>query len=212
MDHPQLKVKEVETMDIPVNAEVYCTDGHCGRSTYIILESATEKVTHLVVREKQWPHTEVLVPVAAVTVTTPDSINLSYTKDRLAELQHFIETEYIEVDIPRYAGGAYFMEPYTYPGPQMVSVEHESIPAGESAIRRGSRIEATDGHIGQVDEFLVNPVNERITHLVLREGHLWGQREVTIPVSQIERIAEDTVYLKLDKRSVEALPAIRIQR
>jgi len=197
-------------MDIPVNAEVYCTDGHCGRSTHVILEPATEKVTHLVVREKRWPHIEVLVPVAAVTATTPDSINLRYTRDRLAGLQHFIETEYIEVDIARYEGEAYFMRPHEYAEPEVLVVQHESIPTGELAVRRGTRVEATDGHIGRVDEFLVNPVDERITHLVLREGHLWGQREVTIPVSQIERIAEDAVYLNLDKHSVEALPAIPI--
>jgi hypothetical protein len=47
---------------------------------------------------------------------------------------------------------------------------------------------------------------------VLREGHLWGQKDVTIPVSQIERIEEDAVHLKLDKRSIEALPAIPVRR
>jgi hypothetical protein len=35
---------------------------------------------------------------------------------------------------------------------------------------------------------------------------------VTIPVSQIERITEDTVYLKLDKKSIEALPVIPVRR
>jgi hypothetical protein len=41
---------------------------------------------------------------------------------------------------------------------------------------------------------------------------LWGQKDVTIPVSEIERIKEDHVYLKLDKRSIEALPAIPKRR
>jgi uncharacterized protein YrrD len=199
-------------MDIPVDAEVYCTDGHCGRSTHIILQPAIDRVTHLVVRKRQWPHTEVLVPVAAVTVTTPDSINVSYTRDELAKQQDFVETDYLEVDIPRYAGGAYYWGPQVYAEPYVAFIQHESISAGELAVRRGTPVEATDGHIGQVDEFLVNPEDDRITHLVLREGHLWGQRDVTIPVSQIDRIVEGAVYLKLDKRSVEALPAIPIQR
>jgi hypothetical protein len=42
----------------------------------------------------------------------------------------------------------------------------------------------------------------------MREGHLWGQKEITIPVSAIARVEEDTVYLKLDKAGVEALPAV----
>ena len=63
---------------------------------------------------------------------------------------------------------------------------------------------------GGRNEFLVNPTNGHITHLILREGHLWGQKDVTIPVSQIQRIEEDAVYLKLDKRHVAALPAIPV--
>ncbi len=65
---------------------------------------------------------------------------------------------------------------------------------------------ASDGLIGHVDEFLIDPANQQITHLILREGHFWGQKEVTIPVIQIERIEEDTVYLKLSKEEIEKLP------
>jgi len=49
-------------------------------------------------------------------------------------------------------------------------------------------------------------VSQLITHLILREGHLWGQKEVTIPLNQIERIEDDTVYLKLRKEEIEKLP------
>jgi len=76
----------------------------------------------------------------------------------------------------------------------------------------GAWVEATDGRVGRVDEFLVNPLNDHITHLVLREGHLWGQKDVTIPVSEIERIDGNTVYLKLDIRQVEALPAVPLKQ
>jgi hypothetical protein len=47
---------------------------------------------------------------------------------------------------------------------------------------------------------------------MLREGHLWGQKDVTIPVNQIDHYLENTVYLKLDKHEIEALPAIPIRR
>jgi len=43
-------------------------------------------------------------------------------------------------------------------------------------VRRGTRVEATDGHVGHVDEFVVNPENGHITHSVMREGHLWGKK------------------------------------
>lgn len=90
--------------------------------------------------------------------------------------------------------------------------EHRQIPTGELAVRRGYTVRALDGAVGRMDEFLVDPETWHVTHLVMREGHLWGQRDVTIPVSQIARIDEGIVYLKLDKRSVEALPAVPVRR
>jgi len=39
-----------------------------------------------------------------------------------------------------------------------------------------------------------------------------GQKDVTISVAQIDRIDEDAVYLKLNKRQVAALPAIPVHR
>jgi sporulation protein YlmC with PRC-barrel domain len=199
-------------MDIPIDAEVFCTDGYCGRSTYVVLKPKTEEVTHLVVKEEESPHKEILIPVTAVAATTPDSINLSYTHDKLAQLQPFIETEYVKVDIPRYAGGVYSLAGDYYSEQEVLPLRHKLTPAGELAVQWGARVEASDGHVGRVDEFLVDPATERVTHLVMREGHLWGKRDVTIPVSEIDRIDEDTVHLKIDKRGIEALPALPVRR
>jgi len=80
------------------------------------------------------------------------------------------------------------------------------------AVYRGARVEATDGKAGMLGEFLVNPLTGHISHLILMEGHLWGKKEVTIPVSAIDRIEEDTVYLKLDKKAVESLPSEPVRR
>ena len=49
-------------MKLPLNVDVHCTDGRCGRSTYIIYNPATETVTHVVVKELKSPQTERLAP------------------------------------------------------------------------------------------------------------------------------------------------------
>lgn len=51
-----------------------------------------------------------------------------------------------------------------------------------------------------------------VTHLVLMEGHLWGKKEVTLPLSAIDHAEADTVDLKLSKRAVKELPAVPIRR
>jgi sporulation protein YlmC with PRC-barrel domain len=80
------------------------------------------------------------------------------------------------------------------------------------AVWRGAKVQATDGYVGQVDELLVNSTNMKASHLILVERHIFEHREITIPVSQIERVNEDTIYLKLDKKSIAELPTTPIQR
>jgi len=196
-------------MDMPLNVEVYCADGVCGRSKELIMDRETEKVTHLVVKEKDFPNAEILVPVDLISKTTPHEIQLRCAKDELAELQPFLKTEIIEDKIPQYVSAPYLLL-VEAPETGWIAVEREAIPPGELAVRQGARVEATDGRVGRLDEFLVDPVSERVSHLVMREGHLWGKRDVTIPVSQIDRLGEDAVYLKLNKKQVEALPSTPI--
>jgi sporulation protein YlmC with PRC-barrel domain len=195
-------------MDLPLNAKVYCEDGLCGQSEKLILNPNTEEVTHLVVKGNHLPHTKRMVPVELVAETTPHLIRLRCTGDKLAELEPFLKTEVIEEKIPHYRPEPYLMLSKVTET-KWVTVKHEAIPPGEVAVREGARVEATDGHVGRLDEFVLDPATEQITHLVLREGHLWGQREVTIPVSEIDRLEGNIVYLKLDKDRVGALQSIR---
>jgi hypothetical protein len=46
----------------------------------------------------------------------------------------------------------------------------------------------------------------------MEEGHLRGKEEVTVPVSAIDYLFEDTVYLKLDKSAIEQLPTVPVRR
>jgi len=207
-------------IDIPMDASVECADGVCGRSAYLVINPVKQKVTHLVVEEAQLPYTERLVPIEWVVQTTANLIQLKCTKEELAKQEPFIETEYVKPGPQEllalstaYLGAPYadryYLWPYAIPE---VREEHKHVPPGELAVRRGAQVEATDGTVGQVDEFLVDPETETITHLILREGHLWGQKDVIIAVSDIDHIEEDTVYLRLNKRGIEALPAIPIHR
>jgi sporulation protein YlmC with PRC-barrel domain len=194
-------------MDMPLNAEVYCADGPCGHSKKVVMDRETEEVTHLVVKEEHSPHTELLVPIDLVAETTPHLIRLRCVKDELATLQPFLEVDVIEEEISHYMPDPYLM-PIKIPETRWVTVRREAVPPGEVVVRQGARVHATDGHVGRLDEFLVDPVTEHVTHLVIREGYLWDRRDVHIPVSGIDHIEENAIYLKLDTNQVEALPSI----
>lgn len=200
-------------MEIPIGAEVHSTDGVYGRTTYVILNPTSEEVTHVVVqRLKKSPRKEYVVPIELITESSPQRIRLRCTDEELDKMNPFAEVEFIRSDIPHYLSESTMMHPFVVPEKQIVTEEHERIPPGELALRRGASVEAVDGFIGRVSEFLVDPVTSHITHLILREGHLWGQKEITIPVSQIDKISENGVHLKLDKNAVGKLPGIAVQR
>jgi uncharacterized protein YrrD len=194
-------------MDIAVNARVFCAGGHeCGHTTYVVLNPVTQNVTHVVVKRTIWPEDERLVPIELVTESTQDHITLSCSRERLAEMDSFVETEFIKQESTHLAADPYVLNwPFQYTEVDRIPIKHERIPVGEMAVHRGARVHATDGDAGHIDGFLVDGTSEHITHLVLREGHLWGQKKVIVPVSDIAEIDEEVVYLKLDKKSLEEL-------
>ena len=164
-------------------------------------------------------HLEYLVPVEFIVESTPHKILLRCSRHQLAQFRSFTHVEYLDpVDVDyehlptMYEPGGLGMWPYGVDNDYISAVPVEDIPHGELGVHRGAHVEARDGRIGRVDEFLVNPENSHITHLVLREGHLWGQKDVTIPISEIDRIADDVVYLKLDKQTIAQMPGISIKR
>jgi sporulation protein YlmC with PRC-barrel domain len=198
-------------MDIPLNAKVTCTDGASGQSHYLVLNPTNQEVTHIVVGDDvSASDREYLVPIDRIVESTPESIHLNCSREVLSNMPIFKQEEFIVSDSNGMDGSFTMLWPYATPEANYITFENEHVAANELTIRRGSSVEATDGRVGRVDEFLINPIDNTITHIVLREGHLWGQKNITIPLSQIDRIEEDTVWLKLDKQSIASLPAIPI--
>jgi sporulation protein YlmC with PRC-barrel domain len=195
-------------MDMRVNANVECSDGPCGEFTQVIIDPKDDRVTHLAVKEKQVPFTQHLVPVEQVQDSSEQVVHLRCDGDSLSHMANYIDTEYIPTGIPSLSSG-YTM--WTIPEALVVPVEHRHVPAVEFAFDRGAQVRAIDGQVGHADEFVIDQANGRITHLVLREGHWWGQKDVTIPVTQISHIEENTIFLRLDKREIEQLPSVPVR-
>jgi hypothetical protein len=63
-----------------------------------------------------------------------------------------------------------------------------------------------------VDQFLVDPESGNITHICLRKELVWGDRVACIPVSEIDLVEERIVRLKVDKKTVEAMPPVSLKQ
>jgi sporulation protein YlmC with PRC-barrel domain len=154
---------------------------------------------------------EYLVPLDMVDQATPHAVYLRWNREKLEAAERFDKA--VVVDDGGIAGGAGMIWPYAgvddvnfgAPSPSMF-VQVEQIPGSEVAVHVGAHVDATDGRVGKVDEFVIDRDSGTITHIVLRHGHLWNKEEISVPVSAIDHIADDIVYLKLDKDAVAALP------
>jgi hypothetical protein len=95
-------------------------------------------------------------------------------------------------------------------GPEApVFVHSDRVPLGEVEVRRGDHVSATDGTIGRVRGMVIHPGDHCVTHVLLDEGHLWGQKMVAIPISAVKDVM-DGVRLNLTKDEVRDLPAVEI--
>jgi sporulation protein YlmC with PRC-barrel domain len=76
-------------------------------------------------------------------------------------------------------------------------------------VQRGDRVHATDGEIGRVQGLVIDPGSHHVTHVLLQEGHLWGSKEVAIPIGAVTDV-EAGIRLNITKQQVEDLPPVDI--
>jgi len=67
-------------------------------------------------------------------------------------------------------------------------ITYDTVPLGEVDVRRGEHVHATDGNIGRVQGLVIEPGSHHVTHVLLQEGHLWGRKEVAIPIGAVAKI------------------------
>ncbi|HXW47048.1 MAG TPA: PRC-barrel domain-containing protein [Streptosporangiaceae bacterium] len=209
-----------------IGASARCTDEDCGQVIRVIIDPAGRTITHLVVgpRHEHGHHIDRLVPVGLAEVTA-DGIRLACTKAEFDKLDPAEETQVIEdTEYPDHAPPGKWFEGVSgvrtegegwdrggSHGRQRRTVTDDSVPAGEVQVRRGEHVHATDGEIGLVEGLVIDPDDHQVTHVLLQEGHLWGRKEVAIPITAVTGV-EAGIRLNLSKQQVGELPPAAIDR
>lgn len=222
-------------MRLELGRPVNCSDGPFGKLADIVVDPTKRRVTHLVV-EPDGDHGKArLVPIELASAEDGEksAIAVRCSVAEADQLELVEESAYLRLgEAPEVEPGwdlgveTVLAEPYYYygtvgglgyeSGPSdydpHVSLSYDRIPKGEVEVRRASEVTSADGHqLGQVDGFLVGD-DDAITHFVLEQGHLWGRREVTIPITAVARVLTDAVTLTLTKDEVGELPSVRVHR
>ena len=220
-------------MRLELGSPVHCADGSFGELADIVIDPSTRRVTHLVVQPYDRHDLARLVPVGRVhTEGTSDAvISLDCTVAEISALEPIQKSAYLRlnefaVEDPDWDVGIeeMFALPYYQsvdgmgvgmqaidPDPH-VALSYDRVPKGEVEIRRASAVTSSNGeHLGHVDGFVVDGEGH-IAHLVLEQGHLWGKREIAIPIGAVARTQSDEVVLSWSTDEVGALKPLPVHR
>jgi uncharacterized membrane protein len=205
--------------NIAIGSKVICTNGSGGTLTSLIVDPATQNLTHIAVVEESLIHGEDhLVPISLVTRTTRDEVYLSCTTEEISQMEPFTRTHYLE---QTYGEDGYaFSMPYmtTFDGMAVtpdvgyLTVQDHLVPEGKVAVQHGMLVEAQDGYLGQVGELLIDPKTGQVTHFLLMRGRGGGKKEIAVPLTMIDRMEEEVIHLNVDQEKFNALPSLPVKR
>jgi hypothetical protein len=197
-----------------LGSEALCGDGYRGEVLAVVVDPAARTATHVVVEPKGRHGLARLVPLDLVD-PGPGELRLRCTEAEFENLDAAEETlaEFtLGYEVPvqllpagwRDAGGP-TVEGGTIPRiPEQETID--IVPPGEVEERRGDHVHATDGDIGQVRALRVDPDTRKVTHVLLKEGHLWAHKDVAIPFDAVTGFDEG-IQLNISKQQVRDLPA-----
>ncbi|HEU5331599.1 MAG TPA: PRC-barrel domain-containing protein [Actinocrinis sp.] len=210
-----------------IGSDVYCADEVCGRLDRVVIDPVARELTHLVVEPAHRPDDARLVPVGLVDQGA-DGIRLRCDTTMFEGLDPAQTTEFLPAaaDELGYAADHSLWLPY-FPlggaggamgpgggGPfpmtalgEPRTVIAERVPTGEVQVRRGQPVHATDGEIGKVQGLVVDPEDHQVTHVLLSEGHLWGKKQVALPIRDVTDVHQG-VHLDLSKDEIRELPPV----
>ncbi len=210
-----------------IGARVSCRNGSAiGHLKRVVADPLAGCLTHLVVGPARGQAHDRLVPIGMAHVAA-SAIVLACDAAGFEDLQPAVETEFIAASLdesgygpdetylwPNYglsAGGmgtpGFRLSARAFNGNVGHDVVSDQVPLDDVELRRGSAVVATDGPIGHLHGLIIDQADARITHLLLQHGHLWGHREVAIPLDCVMTMTGD-IHLNVSKDVVAELPDV----
>lgn len=204
--------------DFRIGARVEATDGRCGHLVRVIFNPIADVLTHLVVEPGHHEEQARLVNVDLVAHVEEDVIRLNCTKTQFEQLDAAEDIQFLPADPaaagygphastwPYYGLGGLGLPLGHHRGPMFT----DRVPLGEVEVRRGDPVHARDGWVGEVQGLVIDPADHHVTHVLLQEGHVWGRKQVAIPIGAANR-KDDEIRVDLTKDEIEALPAVSLK-
>lgn len=211
---------------------IHAIDGDVGTPEEVFFDDETWAVRYLVVNTGNWlTGRQVLVaPVAVNEIDDSEKIlRLNLTRRRVEDCptvdvkkpisRQYEEEYYKHYEWTPYWASAMGSEPHMPPSARALakSVDAEKIPASEieethlrsSAEVSGYYIEARDGDIGHVEDFVIDQKDWSIGYLEVDTRNWWPGKKVLVSPAWIEEVnwQDRKVAIDLKREVIEGAPA-----
>ena len=184
----------------------------------VVMDPKTTEASHLVVHKGFLFTEDKVVPMHLVGTVLEDRIVLKDVRENLDELPQYEETHYIPIQEAGEDIELMYWNPPTemywnrvnnlpvFPESPFVRKLDKNIPEDTVGLMEGAKVVALDGEIvGEIESMFADPLNNRITHIVVSSGSLLWKESRVIPVHWLKNVAETEVQLSVDSRLVRRL-------
>lgn len=204
------------------------SNGEIGRIKDFYFDDKFWTVRYMVADTGNWlPGRKVLIsPHAVISVDQEEKIiHTRLTKKQIEDSPSWDEDKPVsrqyEVDYYRHYGwagywyGPYAWGPYFYPPrePQERSEVRSEESQGDPNLRSSNEvsgyvIQAENGEIGHVDDFIIDDETWRIRYMVVDTQNWWPGKEVLVSPQWISRVSwnEHSVFVNLKREAIKQAP------
>lgn len=205
-------------MDIRLGVPVEATDGRAGKVDRLVFDPHTNQVVGIVVVQG-WllPH-DVVVPIQRVASAGEDALRVNATVEEVSAMPPFSLGQFAEPPqdwIPPagiaaatylFPASPYLVGAFELPNvPDPPASADKDEPPSTTDIGADTPVHCIDGVGGHVDRLLTDGSSDRMTHVVVKRGHLLTH-DVVVPAARIARIDELGVHLSCSTGELEAMP------
>lgn len=208
---------------------IAATDGEIGSVQDVYFDDGTWTVRYLVIDTGSWlPGRQVLIsPRSVRDGADAHQIPVALTKDQVehspgTEADRSVDRQYEEeyaryYGYPEYWAGPYRWGTTPYPAVGAASTVGEPAPLpppeGDPRLRSardvvGYYIEASDGDIGHVEDFLVDDLEWAIRYIIVDTRNWWPGKKVLVAPEWIREVSwqESRVYVDMTRDAIKGAP------
>ena len=213
--------------------KLHSLDGEIGKVKEFFFDDHYWTIRYLVVDAGNWlSDRQVLIsPYSLVAIHKEEqSIGIDLTKKQIEDSppldshkpvsRQYEEAYYGHYGWPMYWNGPYTWgpSPYIVRGPKKWKKLMKNKKAFDPHLRStddvsGHHIQASDGEIGHVEDFIIDDMTWEIRYLIINTHNWWPGKKVLVSPKWIERVSwsESKVFVNLSRDTIKRSPEYRME-